>query len=42
MHSSFPPVDALSASKSRIHFNLGTIGRLEGYHKGPYGPSTAS
>lgn len=39
MTSSFPAVDALFASKTRIHFNLGIIGRLQGHQPGPHGPS---
>jgi hypothetical protein len=42
MDSTFPAVDALSGSKTRIHFNLGTIGRLQSYQVGPHGPWTLS
>lgn len=38
MHTSFPAIDALAASKTPIHFNLGTIGRIESYQVGRYGP----
>ncbi|TFZ08955.1 hypothetical protein [Ramlibacter humi] len=39
MQSDFPAVDELSASKTRIHFNLGTIGRIESHQVGRLGPS---
>lgn len=41
MHTSFPLVDTLSASKSPVHFNLGTIGRFEAHHAGESGPPAA-